>query len=461
MNVIRHNRSYLLAMCAHAVCVATALLLLPGAPFVSTLAAVLVITFVVTLAYRYTPAYTKIGERVLIIVSTVLAIGVVANVCYFTTKNGGTCDMPILYNSDSSLYWQDMSARYGVEGCSIVGGYVFFGEINAVLLKVFGYSIVVPILANMVMMLGSLVLASMLTYNLTNDKKTSTIAMCSAACVCYYMCMGTILLKDAWVIFFSALAAYGLTLNRRYAPLLVLAAAIVMMAVKPAYNMAILVGVLIMGLTKPKEQRNYAWTVVLLVACVALWYYPRTLGIEHIGVNTMIADTPSYGAYYNYGHPQHQAYYNMLGNFFDYPLIKRILMLPVTAVVQFLVPFPWNYMRDVIFGYTQLVAHFAYPWYLFGFVVLYYVIYMRKKMSREMFMLTLWALFCWLTPCVMFGGTVSRYMLPTVTLFAPCVGGAIANSYQERKFARFMTVFAVLVAITLPICYKLQTSSAL
>jgi hypothetical protein len=431
--------------------------LLPGAPVLSTVVAILCQTAVVAAIFYRSKAYSVTGLTALFVGTLILSLGVIADVHYFTVQSGGTCQNPVLLNDDAEIYWADINYHLGAGGRCVVGKY-YFGVINAALMRVFGHSIVVPIMANMFCMQCALLLCALITNRLTDNRRSAAVAVFAASSVCFYMSMGTVLLKDAWVIASLALAAYGLVRNDKRAPLTVGLAAVVMAAVKPSYVFAIVLGVAIMMLTQRK--RNYAVCGSLIAFCVLLWALPiYVLDAPDYTTGYLLHHSSQYKEFFATGRQNQQAYFNVLGDFFALPLYKRVLMLPLTAIVQFLIPFPWNFARDLEFGYSQVYAHFAYPWYLFAAVVVYYFVFCSRKMPCTMLWLSVWAMACWFVPCVLQGGMVSRYGLPAVTLLAPCVGAVLTENLRCRSFVIWMSVFVAVMATALPICYKLQTSA--
>lgn len=452
------GRKFIIPACTYAVLVVLALLMLPGAPVIGTAVAMVLLSVLVCAIYKETSAYVPSGVYALFLASFILSLGVIANVFYFTTQSGGTCSDPILQNFDAGVIWGDCNAHYGI-GNAFRPARFYYGVIIAALMKVFGHSIVVPLVANMFCMQIALLLGALMTYRITEDKRTSVVAIIAAMSICFYMSMGTVLLKDSWVIMATALAAYGLIRSDKKGVALFAVAALIMMCVKPSYLLALAVGAAALVLPKKLDKRNAMLCVALVALCVLLWKLPIWLGMPDMSKGYLTTGTPTYGEEFNDGLPQHQAYFSILGNFFEYPLYKRIMLLPITAGVQFFIPFPWNFSRDVVFGYSQVYAHIAYPWYLFGSVVIYYFIFACRRLPRQLLWLSLWAMFCWLVPCVMHGGTVSRYALPTVTLFAPCVAVVLTRFLRKRSFVIWTSAFVIALAILLPICYILQNSA--
>lgn len=457
MTTLRFDLRFTALVCAYIVCTAITLLLLPGAPFASTLAQLVVPTLIATVVYRKLRSYTPAGEIALFAAAALMSIGLIANVHYFTTFSGGACDNPVLQNYDACTLWNHCNAHYGI-GDKFVGGKGLYGEITAALMHMFGHSIVVPLVMNMYLILSSLVMVSLITVNLTGSTRAAGYAVCATAAVCYLLTMGTVMLRDAWVIYGMALAGYGLTGKGRYSWIAVIAGAFIVSAIRTNWVWSIAIGIIIMHFAAQREQRRPAQSVLLLAAVVVAWLMPTLLYFTTSFHGPFKAEVLN--QYYHFDHDQQKAFYQIVGNYFDFPLYKKILFLPITIIIQFLIPFPWNYMRDAIYGFSQVYAHVAYPWYAFAGAVLYFVCIGRRGVSRKLLLFTVWAAICWAIPCLLFGGTVSRYGLPAVALLAPCVGVVFAQQLHQLRFKRFALCYVLLLAVVLPTCYIIQSHYA-
>ena len=69
--------------------------------------------------------------------------------------------------------------------------------------------------------------------------------------------------------------------------------------------------------------------------------------------------------------------------------------------------------------------------------------------------LVLWAMLCWLIPCYLFGGTISRYGLMAVPLVAPAVSMAALG--PKRSLRSWMTWAGLALLAILVACFVMQT----
>lgn len=78
--------------------------------------------------------------------------------------------------------------------------------------------------------------------------------------------------------------------------------------------------------------------------------------------------------------------------------------------------------------------------------------YFRMKTVTR---LVLWSLVCWLIPCYLFGGTISRYGLMAVPTVAPAVALAVLGpKYSIRTWMSWAGVALLVVLVS---CYIMQS----
>ena len=110
-----NKKSFFYAQCGCVLLVLIALILLPGASMVPTLLAIVGVWGVVSMCYKMLPWKCNAGWWTLLISSTILAIGVIANVNYYTVHSGATTQMPVLHNPDAWRYYADALSVIGHE----------------------------------------------------------------------------------------------------------------------------------------------------------------------------------------------------------------------------------------------------------------------------------------------------------------------------------------------------------
>lgn len=423
----------------------------PGVTIINILS-LAVIIFCAVFGIRYTPLSSRGAVIVMATSSTLISLGIILNVWYFTTFSGGTPADPVLYNTDAHRAWNDALWRLGdVSATAAHPAHGLFGAVIATWIAIFGQSIAVAIIPCMPLLLGSLILTGMTTLRLGYDRRTAIIAMTATAAVCYWLATGMILLKDAYVIAAVAMAAYSLAGRRSISAVWFTAAVIVLFFVRPNYILFLIAALFIV----PRGRDCLTMRFGMAILALFVWSIPHLLEITPSVSSVATSDQATL---VHYDEPRQMALYSLIGDYKTLAWYTKIALLPVSVAVQFLIPFPWNYMRDVPFGVSQIWAHFAYCWYVFGGILLYYLARTVKRRTglTPTLRLTLWGVFCWLVPCYLDGGTISRYGLPAVAVMAPAVAVTLLNSWRSRRFLTAMACWAIVLAAVLIVCHYLQ-----
>lgn len=419
-------------------------------------------------AYRLTPRASAGGGYVLLVAFALLAVGVLANMHLYTAGAEESDAMPMLTNDDAARYFHraESIAKGDVEGLSdvIQQGYPWF---IAQIWRVTGISIFAPLVANMAMILGAIIVAGMVCGRILRGERSELWGMIATASVCYYLATGTLLLKEAGTALAMAIAGYALTFliypeGKRWKVIAIFALSMVMLGVfRFNYIPIVAVGV---AIATPWRRDAAVTAGAMLAVCAAVWCVNHYVLLPSEAIDTYMSgldDGSTMRGNYFYDHPQHRAHNEMVGNYFEYPLWKKILWLPISAITQFLIPFPWGMERDISFGYTLVWARIAYPWYLIGGVIIYglwQAIRSRKGSAVPARWIVL-GVALWLIPAYLFAGTVSRYALCFVPLLVPLAVDAIERHGHRRAFKIYAGIYVVVLAATLIVCYHIQSSA--
>lgn len=414
------------------------------------LAGLAVISATAIFGILLTPLASRRAATVMAGTALLLGVGVILNTWLFTTFAGGTADAPVLVNYDEARWWEGALWAAGDASVGEPPMHLFFCDIMGFFLRVFGPTVGVPLIVNVALALGALILCGMLTMKLTQNRGTALIAIISTAAVCYWLAACTLLLKEPMIIFAIALAAYGLISTRRTMAVCLSVAALMLAAARPNYIFVLIAGIAFVPGLKVQPTVRFCSAVL----AVGLWYVADSL-LYNADVQAIL--TSNLDSTFSLETPDRMAYFNIIGDYSAAPWYTKLLLLPITAVTQYLIPFPWNFMRDVPFGATELWAHISYPWYAFGAVFVYGLFARLRHESPVTLRLVLWGLGIWLLPCYLFGGSVSRYGLPAVIIVAPLVASTLKHEYKKRPFYIYSALFTVILLIGLLICHHLQT----
>lgn len=472
-----NDRSFGWAQLAYILLTAAAALIWPGAGFWRTVASLTGVWVVVSLLYQYTRPRNSAGWWTLLAATTVLSIGVIVNVWYFTTASGVTVSDPVLDNHDARDYFDSSLAV--ITGAEELPTHhrMAIARFIAQIWSVTGVSIFSPIVVNMTMMLAAVIVSGLISERLLrgvtgrSPQWVTTCAMIMTAGVCYYLNSGTVLLKDAAVSLAMALCAFGVTgiprpfanrCNRGLAVGCFCVGILLMAMARFQYIWIVVAGIVLLLLLT--GWRRWGLAAVLLVLCGGAWLLAGMHVVTSIEAETVVSDAIE-GPILRFSWffsdiPGHEVYDQYVGNsYFYWPVWKKLLWLPVSAVTQYLIPFPWNYIRDTNFGPTLAYAHFAYPWYAVGSLVLYFIGGCVRRAPRELTAWTAWAVMAWLLPAYMVAGTVSRYGLPFLPMLVPAAVYVAAQCTRLKSWRVWMSIYTVALAVTLIVCHHLQSSA--
>lgn len=434
-----------------------ALVMLPGAPRLGTLIGMSALGIAAVVAYRRMPSYARAGEALLVLVITALAVLTVANTHYYTIVSGGTDAAPVIVNPDLENNWNDALYYIGQHAEKGPDTHSFFAMVVAAFLWVGGVSVTLAMSVSVVCTVVTLLLTNAIAYRLSSSQRIATLSVLATACVCYLTAFGTVLIKEPMVIMAMAMAAYGICQWRKSSLAWVIAGAVFMTIARPNLNIAIASGVVICAFADSRASVRKTWLPRLLaIAIPALFLliinraeYSPSVTYQMRGVEELE----------HFRAPWQAAFYNIVGDDLFYEPLKRILYMPVFIVTQFLIPLPWTYARDAIYGPAFTVAHFGFPWYYFGAILIYYLCTFRRYANRRLLAVTLFGIFCWLIPCFTFMGVISRYGLLAVPLMAPAVATVLATQMRRRSLQIWLVVFSLVLVLTLAKVYNLQMAA--
>lgn len=433
---------------------------MPGMPVV-WVAAMWLIAIAAVAAYRNSRAYTWQGMVVMYVAATLISAGVIADVWYYTVHSGGTDSAPVLLNTDNERYWSQ-AVTFLANPSEWFMNIRSYSYVPAAVMWLFGRSISACCLISMAFMMISLVQVAVICRRLGLSRSRCTMALAIMTALCYWMSMGCTLLKDAMAICAMLLAARSM-LTARPSALLLLAVILGGLARPPLCGMMVLGLLLTFPFNASGKGRIALVRIAWACVCLVPWYAVNQMGVYTSPANYAVVQNVVVNTYVA---PQHYAYYELFGNTGVMPMWQRVLLTPLTACVQMLIPFPWNWLRDLEYGPSFVYAHFAFPRYIFEAVFIYFLfmsrVYLRRYSSNSrrimIYRVAMWGLLCWLSSCVLYGGTVSRYGLSAVALMAPAVVVCLDDFGRRRSFRIWMAVFAATLAVVLCVAYRLQMS---
>jgi hypothetical protein len=394
-----------------------------------------------------------------------MSVGIAVNVWYFTTAYDCTLASPVLHNDDAHLTWHDLLYMHGLpDGRAAATTRHGYTVIVYAISQVFGVNILAPLMFNMLFVLLCIMTTGGIAAHIFRDTKCPTkyagAAMVATSAVCYFLASGCILLKDALMCFtvsvfvLCTLRLRQLGSQREFAINLTgLAASLaVLYIVRPNMLLLCILGIIIM--TQWRSRRLAVTAVGVIAVIVGAWCFNQYVQ----QASPYMADVVQGNASHIFnGEASHRAQTLVTGDYQSQPTLKRILLLPANLITQTLIPFPWNFKRDIIFGPTLAYSHVAYPYYILVFFVLYYICFEARYAPREMNLALAWALIVYCIIAYVTAGSISRYALPLLPVFAPCAAYTAVKDITYRRLKICASTYICILVFVLLICYNLQT----
>jgi len=447
--VKRLVQQYAPAVAACYCAVFAALWIWPGAVWWRVAAGFTVAGLVTASAYCATGIRSRAGACLLLAAMTALFVGAVANVNFFTLGSGGTAEWPFFHNVDAFERWSE--ARRIVEQ-----GHFSLKPaacVTALLMTTLGHDVFTALMPGLLSAMLSIVVTGAIARRLTGRSDVAVGAMLALSLMCYFMVQATVLIKDIPLALAMGLGGLGLVRldgrSRGPATWLCFAAAIVLMAAYRGNSLNFLaLGALIFAVRKHPDPRFFIVAAAAVAARVAVILmldyippvYDSRISDIYIGASGNSVGTVD----------------AMLAAYPGLPAWQRVLLLPATTAMQFLIPFPWDYASDRLFGPTVPIAHFQYTWYAAGALLVYWAAALARRSPRCMTRLGIWAAACYLIIAYLFAGRISRYALPLLPLVMPMVAFTALTAWRRRSLRRWLCVFAAVLAATLVVCHKIH-----
>ena len=411
---------------------------------------------------------TATGHYVLLATWLLMAAISIENVMVWTAPDGATAEWPF-FESDSRGYYA--WALHYYDGRCDAPPVAFPGLpfMMLVLWELFGVNVVWPVAMNVCFTLMAIVIAAWTTVRLLHGRQQARPDrwLGNAALVCgmllfFLLSESTCILKEAAVAL--SMSAVGLVLAvfvtdrhlqaKHYAAFVAACLLLAFTRTTYMYFVLLALGIIALGNIKTHVPHTVLLVVLALIAFIAgdsVAYYSFE---RHVSI---ISGGERMQRLFMVGQSQ-QPYLDMVGNYFTYPIWRRLLLLPLSCSVQFIIPFPWIYE-----GWTTLheaTARCGFGWYAVGGTALFYYAAMSW---RRRYWLGTWA---WV-PAIIFAtiayvtaGSVSRYVLPVEVMFIPVTVWVLSvisgDGGLRRLFIGWAIVFIIALAVTLAVCYDIQ-----
>ena len=377
--------------------------------------------------------------------------------------------MPNL-GGDSRLYYKWALNKYNG---SVEPGQVIFPGFPLIMLglwKVFGLSVVWPQALNLMCTLTSVVLTGMttrrlLSHRVSQSPRTLVIGgIVLSSLLLYFLMLGTSMLKEGSIFLSVSLA--GFVLAALAAPdeerhhwwrdlLLFVLACAPLALVRTTFLYFIALGVVIIVL--PTWRRDWRPALVMLAAVGASLLLGNYLSAYSFDRHAEIASGGwNMQRFYVMSESQ-QFYHDLLNYYFLYSPWHKLIMLPLTMSVQFIIPFPWVYYETPSF--LNVLSRMTYGWYFVGGTALFYYLFISWRRGSGMGIWPWWPAASFAVIAYVMAGSVARYVTPIEPLFVPVamyVLCRIAEGRWRKAYTVWCIIFVVLVAAVLVLCLEVQ-----
>lgn len=336
--------------------------------------------------------------------------------------------------------------------------------------KLFGLSEVWPYAMNMMFTLMTVTLTGMTTRRLLSHRVKASPQVLVAGGILltcmltYHVLISSRLIKEGPISLAMAMAGFALAsmatceLERRHLRrdfILFTIACLMTALVRTTYLYFILVGLVLM--TLPHWRRDWRMSAGMLIVFGLSFLFGNYLSAYSVNRHAEIV-----GGGWNmqriFVSTDSQAFYRqLLDYYFLYSPWHKLLMLPLTLSVQFIIPFPWvNYPSPHII--TSL-ARFTYGWYFVGGTALFYYLRMMWRKSERIGIWPWWAAICYACIAYIMAGSMARYTIPVQPLFIPVAMYVLCRLHEghwRKAYTIWMIILVLLITATLLLCLEIQ-----
>ena len=382
------------------------------------------------------------------------------------TVDLGSVESPFLLHDARAFY--DMAQA--IASNSEQGGlrpipYMGYSLFIALFMKLGICDIAIPIVFNIFAILCTLLLTARLVYFVVDEKydvnRISSYAMLLVALVPGFMATGPVLQKDVFVTF-SLLACvcsvYAIKQRYKlwkYVPIFVIAI-LILSYVRATYLLVLMLFTVVVWACEWRRKDIIPFLLIGVVqVAMCMWgmtqsWWGNTSYVEmYVSQNEQVT--------FLCGESQ-EPLGQLIGPYNTYPLWLKVLLLPITVGVQFMIPFPFTTVTQE-FGMPISCAwhRLSYLWYFAAIPMLaYYIFYWWRKTSGglQLSLLALLAAVSYCIPAFVTAGSVSRYAFCFVPYLA-VVGGYVAwrvlhyNKREAKPVGVFAAIYAILIVVAL------------
>jgi len=379
-------------------------------------------------------------------------ISVLAILSYHGSVIIGNEDFPYVPGGDGEKYF--VQARFLAKGNPlnapnvITLNYLGYQIILGLWFKFFGTNLFHGLLLNYGVLVFSLILLCISTYLLTNNKKISHYTLILSMCCSHFISSGMILLKDVFFIFSFSLILFTmvkyykgsnsplLMLNIIIAGLIIGSLRLPFLVVLPA------ISILIGRFYSLKNMILLGVVVISFIVALPLFLSLTKFNFTNEQVAGVVMETSLVEAELKREKFQGGAVQRLIGGYTSMSMAKRIALLPIPVLIQFVTPFKFwsfDFMSDHIYYLFDQLNLF---WY--GFIgVLIMIIPFKWRFIDDLNIKKLFAfgLILYILMAFIYGGAIPRYSMPFILFMMPAMGYLLFLSTQSINIKNYMIRF--------------------
>ncbi len=412
---------------------------------------------------------TSLAARAVLLVAALFAGSVdCLRLVHWTSAPGYTLQMPNIAGDARNYYKCALAIYYGNPG-GVSVAFPGFPLLMAGLWKVFGLSAIWPQAMNLMFTLTSVVLTGMTTRRLLVGRvtvaPTALLAggMLLTVMLVYYLQLGISMLKEGSTFISMAMAGYALSSMAadarrgwqwRDVLLFVLACALLAL-VRTTFLYFIALGVVVM--TLPHWRRDWKMALAMLaVLWVALALGDRLSSYSFDRHAEIVGGGWNMQRYFVTSTTQ-EFFHKVIGYYFLYTPWRRLLLLPLTAAVQFLIPLP--FFSPSVSMLTNL-SKVTFGWYVVGGIALFYFVWMAWHRRAGMGAWAWWAALSFLALAYLMAGSVPRYVLFIEPLFVPVAMYVLCRLREGQwrgAFKWYAVCYVAVLAVVILLCLAIKS----
>lgn len=407
------------------------------------------------------------GRVVMLCLGALMTLMAVVALGDCTVVHERTLSRPYLASDDGTYFYWALS-HYDTSLPPNHIAFIGFPLAMLALWKVLGVSVLWPMAMNVCCTLTAVVVTGSLARRLlkgkveASDAHIAAAAMLMNAVLMYFLSQGLRIQKEAMVYVSFTVIGYVLagmnTDGNRVGwrdLTLWLVACLVLGFTRTTYLYFVAIGLLMLAVAhwRGRVKGIVVMTVMLAVAFFIGNHWANYSIDRHL---LIVEGGEAMQQQFIVG-PSQQPYLEMVGKYFHYPVLKRLVLLPLTCAVQFVIPFPWLYNTPTA---MELMPRLAWGWYAVGGMAMFYFLMegFRRK-GQALGVWAWWPVVVYVVIAYVVAGSVNRYILPLQPLAVPMallVYYRLRQGQWRKAFTWWATIYCVVLIVTLIVCYHIQ-----